>query len=711
MKRAAFNTGKPHQAAVATWARKRLVDDGGRPFVDGTGAEDAEQVGCLFADGVGLGKTWEALAAVALLLDKRDWRKRRYRARRARSRRRRRIYHRRREAHVLILVPPGLVAKWASELGNREPDGFSSRLRRWAKQRSRGFVTSTLTESYFVIRRRADLKKLPRGSKKHGRYVLPAGTYICNWNVFLGPGGVGLDRVTALKNQHWEVVVVDEAHHGRARKALDKLQYVAETLLLTATPFQLDMTELHGLTRHLLVGKAGQHKVLARGAVREYAKAADGAFEGGDPPTRAQRTAVEGVLVQLVACSRVGRQCRHYFAIDAEGKANEITPPTDLETGDLPGIFERGIRAPGDFAEWYLGRRLELARREAGERPRHVAIELQKLLSVRKPPAPATPRLEALRRWARVQFAEDLASTLGDGLPRKLLVFTHLKTHVVGPIRQALEDELSSAHRRIARTPGWRAMRSAADKHLESVLAKVRRCVSSEGLHTLLERFAQAIHGTLFHDLFGNRKFARKAENELTRLVRDEQERATASEDADEAEFAAWYQAQHKTRARTARALLDAVARAPLAATFTGDDGRHERDAMAQAFKSVLAPWILVATNVGSEGIDLHTYSRHLVHFDLEWNPARMEQREGRIDRLGRALDEPARIYYLLVKDTYDERMFHQLIARQRWHGVLLGRKALQLGRDMTRDAKLLTRRETETMSLDLDPRRRARVD
>lgn len=709
MKRAPFNTGKPHQAAVAAWARQRLVDGGGRLFVESVEAEPAEQVGCLFADGVGLGKTWEALAAVALLLDKRDWRKRRHRARRARSRRRRHVYHRRREAHVLILVPPGLVAKWAGELGNREPDGFPARLQRWAKQRSRGFVTSTLTESYFVIRRRGDLKKLPRGSKKHGRYVLPAGTYVCNWNVFLGPGGVGLDRVTALKNQHWEVVVVDEAHHGRARKALDKLQHAAQTLLLTATPFQLDMTELHGLTRHLLVGKASQHKVLARGAVREYAKAADSAFEGGDPPMRAQRTAAEGVLGQLVACSKVGRQRRHYFAIDLEGKANEITPPTDLEAEHLPEIFERGIRAPGDFAEWYLGRRLELARHEAGERPRHVAVELQKLLSVRKPPAPPAPRLEALRRWARVQFAEDLVLTLGDGLPRKLIVFTHLKTHVVGPIRQALEDELASAHRSIARTPGWRAMRSAADKHLEGVLAEVRRCVSSDGLHAQLGRFARAIRGTLFHDLFGNRRFAHNAKNELTRLVRDEQGRTAASKDIGEDEFAIWYQVQHKAKARTARALLDAVARAPLAATFTGDDGRHERDAIAEAFKSGLAPWILVATNVGSEGIDLHTYSRHLVHFDLEWNPARMEQREGRIDRLGRALDEPARIYYLLVKDTYDERMFHQLIARQRWHGVLLGRKALQLGRDAARDAKLLTRHEAKTMSLDLDPRNRAR--
>ena len=49
-----------------------------------------------------------------------------------------------------------------------------------------------------------------------------------------------------------------------------------------------------------------------------------------------------------------------------------------------------------------------------------------------------------------------------------------------------------------------------------------------------------------------------------------------------------------------------------------------------------------------------------------------MEQREGRIDRLGRDVKEPARIHYLLVEDTYDKRMFHQLIARQHWHAVLL---------------------------------------
>src|SRR4051812_28447325 len=72
VKKQAFNTGQAHQAAVATWGRKRLVDRGGAVFDDRTGQDTPEQIGCLFADGVGLGKTWEALATIALLLAKKD---------------------------------------------------------------------------------------------------------------------------------------------------------------------------------------------------------------------------------------------------------------------------------------------------------------------------------------------------------------------------------------------------------------------------------------------------------------------------------------------------------------------------------------------------------------------------------------------------------------------------------------------------------------
>jgi ERCC4-related helicase len=318
------------------------------------------------------------------------------------------------------------------------------------------------------------------------------------------------------------------------------------------------------------------------------------------------------------------------------------------------------------------------------------------------------PRLTALRTWARAQFAKDLRSSLDDGMPRKMLVFTHLKTNVAGEIKRALEQELAAAYREVSRSPRWRTARRAAPQALEDALADVKQHVTAEKFRKRLDRFGRKIRGSLFFDLFGSPRFARTAKQALLEIVgANEQTRRSPARHSAGTE--AWYKAQAKSKASAAIALLDAVARAPIAATFTGDDSRRERDAMADAFKTALAPWILVATNVGSEGIDLHTYSRHLVHFDLEWNPARMEQREGRIDRLGRALKEPARIYYLLVKDTYDERMFHQLIARQRWHGVLLGRQALQLARTDAQEARLLSAKEAETMSLDLDPRQRPR--
>ena len=44
---------------------------------------------------------------------------------------------------------------------------------------------------------------------------------------------------------------------------------------------------------------------------------------------------------------------------------------------------------------------------------------------------------------------------------------------------------------------------------------------------------------------------------------------------------------------------------------------------------------ILIATDCASEGIDLQAHCKHVLHFDIPWNPNRMEQRNGRIDRRG----------------------------------------------------------------------------
>jgi superfamily II DNA or RNA helicase len=61
------------------------------------------------------------------------------------------------------------------------------------------------------------------------------------------------------------------------------------------------------------------------------------------------------------------------------------------------------------------------------------------------------------------------------------------------------------------------------------------------------------------------------------------------------------------------------------------DDQRRER--IAELTRS--NPRVLVATDCLSEGINLQDHFDAVVHYDLPWNPNRLEQREGRVDRFG----------------------------------------------------------------------------
>jgi hypothetical protein len=83
-----------------------------------------------------------------------------------------------------------------------------------------------------------------------------------------------------------------------------------------------------------------------------------------------------------------------------------------------------------------------------------------------------------------------------------------------------------------------------------------------------------------------------------------------------------------------------------------------------------------------------------------------MEQREGRSDRLGRLLKDPLNVYFALIQSTYDERMLHQLVARQRWHSILLGKPCAQLARDTgeTIEARILSQEVARKLTLDLRP-------
>lgn len=71
---------------------------------------------------------------------------------------------------------------------------------------------------------------------------------------------------------------------------------------------------------------------------------------------------------------------------------------------------------------------------------------------------------------------------------------------------------------------------------------------------------------------------------------------------------------------------------------------------------------ILVGTDSASEGLNLQTLGT-LINLDLPWNPTRLEQRKGRIQRIGQINDE-VHIYNLRYKDSVEDRV-HNLLSER----------------------------------------------
>ena len=87
------------------------------------------------------------------------------------------------------------------------------------------------------------------------------------------------------------------------------------------------------------------------------------------------------------------------------------------------------------------------------------------------------------------------------------------------------------------------------------------------------------------------------------------------------------------------------------------DGSMDEKKLMAtvKSFQSVTGGVnILIATNVASEGLNLHENCHRLFHYDLPWSLITLEQRNGRIDRLGQK--HTPHIYYLASQATAKTR-------------------------------------------------------
>ncbi len=101
-------------------------------------------------------------------------------------------------------------------------------------------------------------------------------------------------------------------------------------------------------------------------------------------------------------------------------------------------------------------------------------------------------------------------------------------------------------------------------------------------------------------------------------------------------------------------------------ATFHGGIEDEKRELLKSSFNANPNEnplRILIATDAAREGVNLQNHCRYLFHFDIPWNPSRMEQRNGRIDRtLQRA--KKVFCYYFVFADREEDRVLDVLVKK-----------------------------------------------
>jgi len=89
---------------------------------------------------------------------------------------------------------------------------------------------------------------------------------------------------------------------------------------------------------------------------------------------------------------------------------------------------------------------------------------------------------------------------------------------------------------------------------------------------------------------------------------------------------------------------------------FRGGFKKGKKQWMTDLFREKAQ--VLIATEAGSEGLNLQ-FCRYMIHADIPWNPMKLEQRIGRIHRIGQSDD--VEVYYLLNRNTIEERIWNVL--------------------------------------------------
>ena len=172
------------------------------------------------------------------------------------------------------------------------------------------------------------------------------------------------------------------------------------------------------------------------------------------------------------------------------------------------------------------------------------------------------------------------------------------------------------------------------------------------------------------------------ADGTWTRVLHDRWSASPAGGESARDRFEAYLEGLRKAAGLglQIQAFDDATRNLQTAARVTGAVASIERDRQFTGFNTPLMPEVLVVTTVGQEGIDLHRECRHVIHHDLPWNPATLEQRTGRVDRIASKAERlqlqganTLDVVVPYIAGTYDEHRFRVVQGRAHVFEVTMG--------------------------------------
>ena len=184
-----------------------------------------------------------------------------------------------------------------------------------------------------------------------------------------------------------------------------------------------------------------------------------------------------------------------------------------------------------------------------------------------------------------------------------------------------------------------------------------------------IESLQKIVDNDIYHD--GTRKFAQGILDDYTKLKKDskieklvELVKEIRSRGDDEKIL---IYTRHPT---TLKYIVEKLGQFNLKIIeFMGGLDREEKTRRIEAFKNDESD-ILISTDTGAEGLNFQ-FCRNLINYDLPWNPMSVEQRIGRLDRIGQKRD--MYIYSFATKGTMEEHVVDLIINKMCCVGMVIG--------------------------------------